>query len=88
MRYQRQHALWNADSALQSSGILAKDGKLTLPAAVEPAEFAPLLLCDEQLPLSSSKTTPAARIAEIVRAWDRRHDDAIAQGAHSGASAL
>lgn len=44
---------------------LAKDSKLTLPAAVEAAEFAPLLLCDEQLPLSSSKTTPAADIPLI-----------------------
>lgn len=73
---------------------LAKDGKLTLPAAVGPAEFAPLMLSDEEPPSSWLATptpgapsieimigevsirldasTPAARIAEIVRAVDSR----------------
>lgn len=37
---------------------LAKDGKLTLPAAVGPAEFAPLILCDEEPPGSWPATTP------------------------------
>ena len=37
---------------------LAKDGKLTLPAAVGPAEFAPLMLSDEESPSSWPATTP------------------------------
>lgn len=74
---------------------LAKDGRLTLPAAAGPVESAPLMLCDEASlaspPLTTSAPgaplievmigdvsirldagTPAARIAEIVLAVDRR----------------
>ena len=47
---------------------LAKDGKLILPAAAGPARFAPLMLCDEEPPVSSPETTPApgAPLIEIA----------------------
>ncbi|MAM25437.1 MAG: IS66 family insertion sequence hypothetical protein [Rhodobacteraceae bacterium] len=44
---------------------LAKDGKLVLPAVSEPPGFAPLMLCDEEPPSSSSESTPAPTASSI-----------------------
>ena len=44
---------------------LAKDGRLTLPAAVGPAGFAPVVLCEAATSGSLSEARPAAATASI-----------------------